>query len=214
MMKLIGGVVVLLLVVGAVWMWQNKGGDTPSTALNANETETPSEPEAMGLLEQGKKAVTSIRDAMQLGTEMQCSFSSGEGETAVTSTVYVAGQRFLTTAMVGSVKTNALFDGETQYVWTDGSVQGMKLTKACLESMKTESTKTNVPPKDYQKEFDMAKNVHCEPAATGAVSMEVPANVTFTDQCAMMQDSLKMMEQVKGKLPAGMEIPSVPNMAY
>lgn len=213
MIKIIGGVLAVLLVGVALWAWQGKQADTPLISSGENKQAAGTPSTTTDLMEQGKQAISSIRDAMQLGTKMECRFSSGEGEAAVTSTVYVDGQRFFTTATVGNVKTNALFDGETQYVWTEGSAQGMKLTKACLESMKTQATNSNTNTRDYQKEFDMAKNVQCEPMSSDSVSFALPETVTFTDQCAMMQESLKMMEQMKDKLPAGVEMPALPSLA-
>lgn len=210
MMKIIGGVIVVVLIAIALWMWQGKKSDMAPVGMSGDkQTEG-----VTGALEQGKEVIASIQDAMKLGAEMQCDFTSGDGESAVTSTVYVSGQKFFTTATAGGVKTNALFDGSTQYVWTEGSTQGMKLTKACLESMKSQpNTRAEAQSRDYQKEFEMAQNVQCEPKANATVSFTVPTEITFSDQCAMMQESLKMMEQVKSSLPAGVAIPTVPLMA-
>jgi hypothetical protein len=77
---------------------------------------------------------------------------------------------------------------------------------ACMKSMAEkmpaiDSDKKMPTTEDIRGTFDAAKNVKCEPAASADFTL--PTDVTFTDQCAMMQNSMKMMEQVKDKIPAG-----------
>ena len=101
-----------------------------------------------------------------------------------------------------------LSDGETQYMWNSGSQQGFKMDKACLENLKSsvpesaQGTGDRAPQAgDYQATLDMATNVSCEP--TASVDFSLPMEVSFVDQCAMMEQGKKMMEQFKGQLPPG-----------
>lgn len=212
MIKLIGVVLVVVLAAGGVWWWQTKQSESmPGTAVNGDDQTPESDPTGASLKETGKQIITSIGEAMNLGHQMRCQFTTGEGDQMTSSMVYVAGEQFWTTAAVGGIKTNALFDGENQYVWMEGNKEGMKFSKACLESFRGKPTDASI--KDYRNEFDLAQNVQCEPVETTPISMSLPKDVIFTDQCAMMQESLKMMEEMKKKLPAGMEIPTMPQMA-
>lgn len=212
MIKLIGAVLVVVLVVGVAWWWQAKELESmPGAAVNRDDRTSESDPMGSSLKQAGKQMITSIREAMNFGHQMRCQFTTGEGDQMTRSMVYVAGEQFWTTAAVGEIKTNALFDGENQYVWMEGNKEGMKFSKACLESFNGKPTDASI--KDYRNDFDLAKNVQCEPVETTPISMSLPKDVIFTDQCAMMQESLKMMEQMKDKLPAGMEMPAIPQMA-
>jgi len=199
-MKGIAGVVLVVLILGGgVWFFTSKE-KAPVVGLQSEtvQREEAGQPSVVG----------SITDAMGLGEKMRCTYATGEDKDAVVSSVYVDGKKFKTTTEVGGMKTEALFDGETQYVWSSNSTQGMKMSQDCLASFResfgeSEDAAGNggVAPQDYQETFGMAKNVPCE--QIGGVDFSVPVGITFTDQCAMMEQSKKMMEQMKGLAPAG-----------
>lgn len=158
--------------------------------------------------------IQSIGDAMKAGSPMQCTYVSAPRDTgeSVQSTVVVEGGKFSSTTLMGDVTMYALFDGEDQYTWTSKDVQGMKMSKDCLSKMQdivkgmTPPTDTSAPqPQDASKGFDAAQNVKCE--AAGKVDLTIPAGITFTDQCAMMEQSQKMMEQYKNMIPSGVPQP-------
>lgn len=212
MAKIIGAVVAVVVVLGAFFVWQGQRAGAP--AAPAEESGAPSAAES--LVEKGMGAVASIKDAMGLGQAMQCSYAVSADE-SVQSSVVVEGQKFKSTTAMKDMTVYGLFDGETQYTWMSNSKQGMKMSKACLEQMTATvnnmaKPETGAAPKDLREEFDMAQNVSCQPAP--AVDWTLPTDVTFVDQCAMMQDAMKMMEQMKDKMPAGMDMPAIPNMAY
>lgn len=192
MKGIVGVVLVVLILGGGAWFFASK----EKAPLVVSESGTVEQENA-----EQPSVIGSIKDAMGLGEKMRCTYATGEGKDAVVSSVYVDGKKFKTTTEVGGMKTEALFDGETQYVWSGNSMQGMKMSQACLASFKesfgeSEDAAGNggVAPQDYQETFGMAKNVQCE--QVGSVDFSVPASITFTDQCVMM-------EQVKGLVPAG-----------
>ena len=213
MKSLLVGIGVVILGVGAWFFWSERGekGVERQEAAGEGRTETqeklpttldtattPSRPNMIG----------SIKEAMGLGNPMQCTYTTPAEQGGVTAKMYVAGKKFKTEAVVGGMTTQALFDGETQYVWTSGSTQGMKMSQSCLESFKsvpTDQAAKDAAPRDYQQSFDAAQNVQCEPVETDmTLIFSVPKEVTFSDQCAMMEESKKMMEQYKDKMPAGL----------
>lgn len=217
MLKIIGGVIVIGgLVAGVAW-WQSRPVMTPVNA--PFETTLPSET-GDSLAEKGMATITSIREAMGLGKSMQCSYYLNEGDIALNaqSTVVVDGQKFKSTTVMKDMTVYGLFDGETQYTWMSDEKQGMKMSKSCMEQM-TKTVNSMAKPetpaataKDMREEFEMAKNVSCEPAS--GVDWSLPSDVVFTDQCAMMEQTMHMMEQMKEKLPAGMDLPKMPPVAY
>lgn len=185
------GVIVVALLVGASFYWSKD-----DTAEEAPVMKTVNE-EGMPATEAPKDQtmIGSIKEAMSKGVALRCTYAVGEGEQAVQADVYVNGQSFKTTSSVNGVEMQALSDGKTQYMWMSGNKQGMKFDMACLEKLKgtlpSGSASQGMNPEDYQKTFDMAKNVSCEPAL--AVDFSVPTTVTFTDQCALMEQMTQMM---------------------
>ncbi len=160
-----------------------------------------------------KGVVSSIKDAMGLGTAMKCTYTTDETDQSFQSEVLVEGEKFRATSTVNGTKSYVLSDGTDQYMWTDKDTKGFKMSKACLDEFKSkfptpESNKTTAPKmEDAKTALDMAKNVQCSPA--GSVDLTVPKDITFTDQCAMMKDSMKALEQMKNKMPAGIEMPQM-----
>lgn len=194
--------VVLVLGLGAFFFSQK--GSTPasqSEIVGAGGSETVVVPESKG---PAPTLVNSLKDAMGLGRNMRCTYTGGTGDAAYTSTAYVDGQKFRSETEVSGAKMTVLSDGETQYVWGSGDKQGFKMSKACLASLAGANTPTDsqaARPKNYEAALDTAQDVRCE--AAGTTDFSVPTDVTFTDQCAMLEQSRKMMEQYQGKLPVG-----------
>lgn len=207
MQKIIGlGVLVVVLIAG-FFFWKQKSEPIDEAAIPANMmAETTPE----------KGMVSSIKEAMGLGQKMQCTYVLNESGESVESKVSIDGEKYRLTTVVGGMQVDTLFDGENQYSWNSATRTGMKMSKACLEKM-GEAVKDmpepagDVPvpaePKDMEKAFDMAKNVKCEPAPDIVLSW--PRDIVFTDQCALMEQSMQMMEEIKEKLPAGMPMPDM-----
>ena len=185
------GVLVVVLLLGAYLFWsKDDTAKEPSVMKTVNEEGVP----ATGSSED-QTIIGSIKEAMGKGVALRCTYAVGEGEQAVQADVYVNGQSFKTTSSVNGVEMQTLSDGKTQYMWMSDNKQGMKFDMACLEKLKGMMPSGSAPqgmnPEDYQKAFDMAKNVSCEPAV--AVDFSVPTTVTFTDQCALMEQMTQMM---------------------
>lgn len=189
--------VIVVLGVGFYLYNQNMGGDRDSTMEgmdSANDLKENVE---------NKGLVSSIKDAMGSGVAMSCTYAMSEGENTFESTVVVQGEKFRADSVVAGVTTHALSDGTDQYVWTEGSKTGFKMSKSCLEEMSKMAPATdakNPTLKNAKETFDAAKNVKCSPATN--TDFSVPQDVTFTDQCAAMKDSMKMMEQYKNQMPS------------
>jgi hypothetical protein len=216
--KIIGLVVVAVLLIGGFLYWnsQQKPGaneiplgsqmDPNNGIITKNPAPTSEE----------KGMVSSLKEAMGLGQKMQCTYVMNEGDNQVVSTIFIDGSKTKLTTVMGDVTMYSLMDGEDQYSWTSASKTGMKLSKACLEKLRTSvkdlpkptGTQAAPEPQDMQAVFDMARNVQCEPSAE--VDLTVPKGITFTDQCAMLEQSTKLMQEMKDKLPAGVTLPAGP----
>lgn len=204
--KIVGLVVVAVLLVGGFLYWNGRSGN--QSAMEKDSAPLPAAPEEKGV-------VSSIKEAMGLGQKMQCTYTMNEGGKSFESKVMVDGQKYASTTTIDNMTVYGVFDGENQYSWTSATKTGMKMSKTCLEKLQ-ESVKdmpkpADTPaaaPQDMERAFEMAKNVKCEPA-TGA-DFTIPKDVVFTDQCAMMEQATKMMQEMKDKMPAGTTVPGMP----
>ncbi len=206
------GLIGIVIVIAIGLYWYTSQGPANKNALESGEMAIEKAKDAKDMME-NKGMASSIKDAMGLGTAMSCTYTMEQDGKTFESTVNVEGEKFQSVTTIGDITTYALSDGNDQYMWTSGSKQGFKMSKACLEDMKKmtpPSTGDKKTPSmdDAKAALDAAKNVKCSPASD--ISLTVPTDITFTDQCAMMKDSMKMMEQYKDKMPAGMTYPPVP----
>lgn len=206
----------LPLVVGAVLLIgvglfirekQNAAGPQEESQESVAPSQSQSAPET--------GVISSIKDAMGLGQKMKCTYSvPDDTKQPITSTIIVDGQKYkFTTEMNGEI-SYGIFDGETQYMWSGVTKQGLKMTKSCLDelnktvSKNEENRPSSAPttPQSFEQSFGGAENVKCEPTNE---DFSLPANVNFVDQCEMMRNSLKSLEGIKDSLPAGVTIPGL-----
>lgn len=206
MKKLVPIAAVLIVLAGIGWYLSNRQDAAPVSEQGEGilRTAMPTPGDAPGV-------IGSIKDAMGLGKKMKCTYA--DAQNGASSTVFIDGQKFKFTSEVNGEKMYGVFDGDTQYMWTTGQTkQGFKMGKACMDELgkmapQTEGSKNTAPAQDFEKSFEMAQNVRCEPATSEDFS--IPTDVTFVDQCAMIKDSMKALEGIKGQLPAGVNIPGL-----
>jgi hypothetical protein len=213
-MKKIFLVVLVLFVLGAGGFYLSGKQGMPQVSEKENSVATPLDT-VTPKVEEKKSVINSIKDAMGLGQKMNCTYTDVDSKGMTTSsTITVDGQKYKFTSDVNGEKMYGLFDGTTQYTWTTGvKGQGWKMDKTCMEELgklapkrvEDKSAKAPEAPQDIEKSFANAQNVACVPASNEDFS--VPTDVVFVDQCEMMKNSLKALEGMKGKLPAGMNIP-------
>lgn len=214
MKKFLPMIVLIILGLLIIWFfWFRQPSATPSAEKNtsAGTTSETSLPKA----EEKNAVIGSIQDAMGLGKKMKCEYSAKDGNGA--STIFVDGQKFKSTSEVDGVKMYGLFDGTTQYTWTSNDKQGWKMDKTCLDGLSesvpdvtqengdTESSDQPTNKQDLRDSFAAAQNAQCSPA-TGE-DFSVPMDIVFADQCQMIKDSKKALEQMKDKLPSGFKVP-------
>ena len=217
--KIIGLVVVAALLIGGFLYWNSR--ETGSTGMEKTDGGMMGvSDEVAGATKETGGIVSSIKDAMGLGRKMQCTYAIGDDK-SMQAVVLVDGEKFKSTTVMKDMTVYGLFDGETQYTWTDNEKQGNKMSKTCLDKMTARfqdmsadaSKKSDTAPsvQDLREGFDGLKDVQCQ--AASAVDFSLPTDVSFIDQCAMIEQSMKMMDEMKDKLPAGMTMPAMP-VAY
>lgn len=169
--------------------------------------------------------ISSIKEAMGIKKPMRCTYSLIEGDKTIQSSVIVEGEKFKAVSDMNGVATNIIFDGTTQYMWTDGQVQGLKMSKACLDELQAGLPKNTPLPagetlEEREKTFAAATGVTCTSATEEDFSL--PVGMTFVDQCEMMKQGLDTMKNSKPQassgsssqkntsLPEGMKVPPLP----
>lgn len=218
----LGAIVTLRFLGGAedAWICQNgewvKHGnpDTAAPEGGCGATKQVTEQQTMEEPKTESTIVGSIKEAMELGKTMRCTYTSTEGGKTLQSSVVVSGEKFKAVSDMNGTKTNIIFDGASQYMWTDGTVQGLKMSKTCLDELKasipTSDAATTSPlvqgPKDIEQSFETAVGTTC--TVTVEEDFSVPSTVTFVDQCEMMKQSLDAMKSSKMQIPQGMTAPS------
>lgn len=183
-MKLKIGIVLVVLVVilaaGALLL-KGKGAEQSSVTSEGKTTQQTSIAEAK-----------SLKDLLS-GPVQECRFSV-EG---VQGTVRIANQK-MRTDMVSTeegkeITTHMITDGKTSYFWIEGEGNGYKMAFDLTETPKeVEKTKT---PVDIDQKYDYS----CTPWTTDSTSLELPANVVFTDLSAIAIPSM----QAKPKAVSG-----------
>jgi hypothetical protein len=175
----------------------NKVAVNNSESKNKNEVaQTESKTEKSGI-------INSIKDAMNLGKTMECTYTikdgMGPGKDIVSKT-YIQGKKYKASNEMDGKKTLSLFDENAIYTWTEGEKTGTKMEQKCLDEIsaaapKEEKTGAETPLDDKISEGDAFKDamdVKCEDAS--GADFSVPADIIFTDQCEMMKG---MMENLK-----------------
>ena len=189
-----------VVIVGAAFILSGCG---KPAATDQNTVQNPAQ--------QSGSVISSIKDAMGLGTKMKCEYSMGTGADAVKSTAYVEGKKFKSVGTFNGMVSNTIFDGETMYNWQEGQTTGFKMTMTCVNNLKASLPQNNPSApagvKSPEDQFKDATSTSCSPSSE-SVDFSAPSNVTFTDQCELMNKSLEMMKNAK--LPAGVNMPNVP----
>lgn len=156
--------------------------------------------------------IKSIKEAMGLGRAMKCTYKMEE-EGGMEAIAFVDGEKYKMEVLVADKKQQMVFDGETMFSWGEGDRQGMKMTKDCLaqteknlaQNKEGNNLSEEEPAEVNNKPFENAVDVQC--AETSGIDFSVPAEVTFLDQCEMMNTLFK---NGPGSVPPGLptNIPS------
>ena len=198
-----------VVIVGAAFVLSGCGSPA---ATNQNAAGNPS-PAKQSTSPSGS-VISSIKDAMGLGTKMKCEYSMGTGTDAVKSTAYIEGKKSKSVGSFNGITTNTIFDGETMYNWQEGQKTGFKMTMACINELKASlpADKQTTPGADIKSpedQFANATNTSCSPT-TESVDFSAPVGVIFNDQCEMMKGVIDMTKNLK--VPGGAGAPNVPNI--
>jgi hypothetical protein len=196
------GLVGLLVVIGVgVYFWSNQSKEALQSGADSAMEKAQ---EAKNLVEEGQ-AITSLSAAMALGRKTTCTHTTDVNGQKYTTSVTVEGKKYQATTTMGDTTTYVANDGNMQYMWNSKDKQGYKMELSCLEKMKDslkDMPQAQQMQQDVESDFEKATDVTCKPG--GDVNLTIPTDVSFTDQCAMMEQSMQMMKNI----PQGMTPPA------
>jgi hypothetical protein len=162
--------------------------------------------------------ITSIKDAMNLGKKMKCTYSMQISGKDFQTEAYVDGKNHKTITIIDGAKNYSVFDGDMVYTWSDKDKMGTKMSMKCMDDLKaqTETNPQTSPSaaeniKANADDFKDAANVSCEPVSS--IDLTVPNDVKFTDNCEMLKQSLEMMNKYKNQVPTQAP-PQMPTGAF
>lgn len=157
-------IVVLVLLVGGFFLLGGKGGDN-------GDGDQPG----------------TLADLMARGGDWKCTWSLVTDESTGSGTVYVSGNKFASTITTstgeGNMTAQAISDGQFMYTWGDAMPTGvkMKLDGTQVPDVSSTGDVSGVEQLAGEYAYD------CDPWSADASMFMPPANITFTDFSAMMQ---------------------------
>lgn len=203
--------IAVIVLLAAAWYFVSYREDAPmpSSQNTAPAPETTPDSATAIPTETDPSVFESLKNAMGLGKKLACTYTDTT-DTNISSTVFIDGKKMKFTSTINDTIMYGLFDGETQYTWSnDSNKQGYKMSAACLDEMKAfaqSMPSDNAPaPQDYAS-LEALHNVRCVPAESEDFSL--PTDITFVDQCTMLRDSMKALDQMKQQLPEGTTLPA------
>ncbi len=206
-------IVALIIIVGGFFVFKKVSDDKKNEAKNSVVQEKI---ETEGDKEEGENSSGIIDELAKIkdGKKMKCVYTIKMGEDEFQSESYVQGEKYKSISVMDALeekKTYAIFDGENQYSWTDGATEGFKMSVDCMKdaTKKMEGT-IDMPEAGETAElgdlFENAVDVKCNPVEE--IDFTVPSNITFVDQCEMLKNQMKQIEELKGTMPAGFNLPT------
>lgn len=203
-------IAVLVIIIGGFFVFKKVSDDKKNEAKNPIAQEKI---ETEGDKEEGEKSSGIIDELAKIkdGKKMKCVYTIKMGEDEFQSESYVQGDKYKSISVMDALeekKTYVIFDGENQYSWTDGAVEGFKMNADCMEDTAEElEDAVDVPETaELGDLFENAVDVKCNPVEE--IDFTVPSNITFVDQCEMLKNQMKQIEELKGGLPAGFTLPT------
>lgn len=186
------------------------------TQEQIKETADTAQQKVEEVKEGGKKITGSMKDIMMMGGAMKCTWEDEGGTSGIT---YIDGEKVNSKIVNMPVGPNGelgdaytISDGEWLYMWSSLSAQGTKMKMDAEMMEQKDLPEVNVPedaemPKDKNDSLNMDAqyNYECDKWNADASMFTPPANITFADMNAMM-------EQMNSSITGGGDMKQMCNM--
>lgn len=178
---------------------------------NKNKQETQNQEREQERNQNG--IISSIKDAMNSGKEMKCTYRIKAGQDEIETVSYVKGNKYRTETNMNGMVQKMIYVDDTMYSWSGKDKKGLKMTKACTDELAgdvSENSKEDVPEEmnfSAENNFKDAVDVKCE--AVSGTDFEVPSDVQFEDQCEMMRNMTQSMKGLQNGAGMGAGMPKL-----
>ncbi len=150
-----------------------------------------------------------LADLIGRGAKVKCEYQMKEGDGEVNVTTYIDGEKFRAETNTGEMEAFSVFDGDAYYSWVKGETkQGTKMTRSCLEDIKTNSpaNETAEEKNQFNSVDDIVRQesemkMSCQ--EVDSIDFEIPTDVNFIDTCKMMegvQNQTQNMEEIQKQM--------------
>lgn len=177
--KLIIGIVVIIIVVGAIWAMTNKKSASTDLTANTNTENT-------NIIKNTK--AQSLKALMAADTPQECTFQNSTDSSTSEGGVYLAKGMmrgdFTSTSGGQTFKSHMITKDGSVYTWVDNMDTGFKTSIDADAQAKTDDSQKQAV--DINQEL----NYDCKSWSADNSTFELPANITFTDLGAMMKPKL------------------------
>lgn len=142
------------------------------------------------------------------GKRLECEYRIDDAEATGTVRMIMDRDRYRTETETPNGTFISVFDGETMYSWTAGGPQGMKMSRKCMDDMggDVSEEEEDVAMPEEGESYDSSEEalgaipgISCR-EISGA-DFSVPVDVEFVDQCQMLQEQTRAMEQYRDQMP-------------
>lgn len=201
---LIIGVIILLILAGGFLFF--RGGKKPAETQSGEKKTEQSAPNDNNnvILD----TVDKIKSAMLGGQKLECTYTSKEaGKTMSDIHFFSEGKKYRSDYTLNGEKFISISDGETIYNWSDKTKKGTKMAVNCIKDLSADvpQIKDMADQQTAEDVVDNSMNVSCKPAV--AVDFSIPSDVVLEDQCEMFRKQMDTLKELKGKIPANINIP-------
>jgi hypothetical protein len=149
---------------------------------------------------EGETFSSSLKDLMNLGRSVKCTYEFSDGQVTSKGVTYVSGEKTRSEATVVTpegeeIISNTIVEGNTMYSWSDQDKKGIKITwsdEDMDEDMDLPEAGDSYEYNDLNKEMDYK----CSPWIPDNSKFEAPNDVEFVDYNQMINDTMKMMEDM------------------
>ncbi len=157
--------------------------DNLETQANANADANANENANLGV---NANAKGSLRSLLALGKNTMCTFTSTEGDTTSSGTVYIVADGsmrgdFTSKTSAGTQTSSMIVKDDTSYVWS--GTQGMKMKATASASAQAKTQTQQSVDLDAQADYD------CSDWSVDQSKFTLPVGVNFLDIEAMMKGS-------------------------
>jgi len=188
-------IIYLLIICGSVLIFSgcNKSKTTSTTSSSPSIKE---------------EKIEDISKAIGTGEKYICSYKDQSG---ANSKIYIDNDKFKIEYQENNLTQFSQFDGIYYYYWQNNNNSGYKIDERCLDDLASQTNQKSSTQNENEQEFNdeisnyqtsdnlgNASEVSCQIVTN--IDLQLPSNVNFEDQCAILKAAKAALTQVESKL--------------